>query len=222
MSGTSNVKPPKNDAEFARNMDRRVNAVENPVSQRVGDWVLSTNPDTGDLLASHVDGGSTVLSRRPISTQNPDDIADVALPNLKIRRVNPQGLQGGSTVAVDWDTIDTNVGGWGLSNQELIQNVTIPRDGTYLIIYKLAWVDSANSVRKAFLRIDGNVADTLEYDPDTAWFQTLYIPQMYELNAGQQISCLAYTSGSSLLTAYFGASSPDPSSFTSLSITCLR
>lgn len=220
MSGTSNVKPPKNDAEFARNVDRRINQVENPVSQRVGDWVLSTNPNTGDLLASHVDGGSTVLSRRPISSQNPDEISDVELPNLKVRRVNQQGLSGGSTVTVEWDTIDTNIGGWGLSNQELVPVVQIPRDGLYLIIYKLTWVASSNQVRKATLLIDGTVRDTLEFDPDTSWYQTQYIPATYALNAGQLISTTAYSSG--IPTAYFGPSGADPDSFTSLSITCLR
>lgn len=48
---------PTNDAEWARDVDRRLRALENPRSMKMGNWVLSVSPITGDLVADHIPTG---------------------------------------------------------------------------------------------------------------------------------------------------------------------
>lgn len=67
-------RPPRNDAEWARDTNRRLANVEHPDAARAGPWVLSADAESGDLIASHVDGGSVRLARVPASDTNPDTV----------------------------------------------------------------------------------------------------------------------------------------------------
>lgn len=51
-------KPPRTDAEWAREIQRRLEALESATTLRIGAWVLSVN-SAGDLIASTA--GSTVI-----------------------------------------------------------------------------------------------------------------------------------------------------------------
>lgn len=66
--------PPRTDAEWARDTNRRLANVEQPDAARAGPWVLSADAESGDLIASHVDGGSVRLAKVPSSDQDPDTV----------------------------------------------------------------------------------------------------------------------------------------------------
>lgn len=67
-------RPPRTDAEWARDTNRRLSDVEHPDAARAGPWVLSADAESGDLIASHVDGGSVRLAKVPASDTNPDTV----------------------------------------------------------------------------------------------------------------------------------------------------
>jgi hypothetical protein len=56
-------RPPRTDPEWARDIQRRVEALEDSVSVRIGDWVL--NVRDGDLVATTMSGVTVVLAERP-------------------------------------------------------------------------------------------------------------------------------------------------------------
>ncbi len=56
-------RPPRTDPEWARDIQRRVEALEDSISVRIGDWVL--NVKDGDLIASTMSGVSVVLAESP-------------------------------------------------------------------------------------------------------------------------------------------------------------
>ena len=62
--------PPSSDAEWARNTEKRLRALESaPHSLRIGQWVLS---DTGgQLIATSSDGQSYTLSSAVVATSTP-------------------------------------------------------------------------------------------------------------------------------------------------------
>lgn len=57
-------RPPRNDPEWARDIQRRVEELEGSRSVRIGDWVLNMNRD-GDLIASTMSGVTVVLAESP-------------------------------------------------------------------------------------------------------------------------------------------------------------
>lgn len=56
-------RPPRTDPEWARDIQRRVEALEDSVSVRIGDWVL--NVRDGNLVASTMSGVTVVLAESP-------------------------------------------------------------------------------------------------------------------------------------------------------------
>lgn len=56
-------KPPRTDAEWAREVQRRLEALESATTLRIGVWVLSVN-SAGDLIASTA-GGTVILAATP-------------------------------------------------------------------------------------------------------------------------------------------------------------
>lgn len=51
---------PKTDAEWAREVERRLSRLENPRSVRMGDWQISVSPVSGNLVADYVPTGRRV------------------------------------------------------------------------------------------------------------------------------------------------------------------
>lgn len=51
---------PTNAAEWARHIESRLRALENPRSIRLGNWLLSVSPNTGDLVADHIPTGRRI------------------------------------------------------------------------------------------------------------------------------------------------------------------
>ena len=56
---------PRTDAEWARDIQRRVEDLENATTVRVGSWVL--NVQDGDLVASTASGVTVVLVESPVT-----------------------------------------------------------------------------------------------------------------------------------------------------------
>lgn len=216
MSGTAKVKPPKNDQEWARNTQKRIEQVENPTAGRFGEWVLSTHPDTGNLIASHVDGGSVVLAIKPAASQSPDEIADNTVPYIKVERQQNQQENRGSVALVKWDTVTSQTRDWGFSAPGT--DIDIPVNGVYEIKFHLAFLNASAVTNKAVLMISGTVVGAQEFNPytDDSWYQSMYISDTFTLNSGDIISCGAYVGGSG--TFDFGHSGADLSVYTSLSI----
>lgn len=215
MTGTAMVKPPHNDAEWARNVEKRLKSTENPTAVRVGDWTLSTHPETGNLIGSNANGGSVVLAVPPDASTNPDTIASTGQPFLKVERQANQQEQRGSAHLVQWDTVAHQTSEWTFTAPG--SDIVIPVSGVYRISYHLAFLNSSTVVNKAMVLIDAVVKMAQEFNPtDDGWYHAMYMTEDFPLQAGQLISAAAYASGSG--TFDFGASGADPSVFTSLSL----
>lgn len=214
MSGTATTKPPKNNAEWARNTEKRLNQTEHPTSQRVGDWVISTHPDSGALIASYVSGGSVVLANPPDPSADADAVLTEQQPFIKVERQTTQTEDRGSSHLVMWDSVMYQTEDWGFV--PTASDLVIPEDGMYLCLFHIGFVVSTSSVNKGMFMIDGVVKMVQEFEPGVAHWVNLYMADTFSLNAGQVVSCAAYVSGSG--TFGFGAPSSDPTVFTSLSL----
>jgi hypothetical protein len=215
VSGTAKVKPPQTDEEWARNTQRRIEQVEHPASTRIGAWVLSTNPDTGDLIASHVEGGAVRLASPP--TGEAADSVAIEWSNMKVERRTPQ--TGSGYVPVQWDTIVTSTSDWSVS--EGSTEVAVPSDGMWLVKYHLQVEGSQYTIHKARLDIDGVPAMAARHNTyfENPFEPSLYMSEIFPLSAGALIVCNAWEQGNASVT--FGSSSNDPSICTSLSLTRL-
>ncbi|MGW4716841.1 hypothetical protein [Nocardia sp. NPDC004260] len=137
MSGTANVKPPKTNAEWVRNTERRLAQTEHPSSARVGNWVLSTHPDTGDLIASNVNGGSLILAEQPEPSDTPDTVTSPACA-VVVGRSSLQSIPSGGAFIV-WDSNLAEVGGaWG-AGSGTVSALTVPQSGLYQIAASIHW-----------------------------------------------------------------------------------
>jgi len=190
VSGTAKVKPPKNDAQWARNTERRLQQAEHPMSARAGNWVLSTNPDTGDLIASNVNGGSIVLAREPEPSDdaNPDLIAATTYQVTVTRTALQAIASGGNTVI--WDGVLTEIGdGWGTGPGAT--TVTAPVSGVYHLSSMLHWETGNVSCTTAIL-VDNSTVLIGRF-PDTTgggWVSSMAAGDVH-VSAGSEISVYA-------------------------------
>ena len=218
MTGTAKVKPPRNNAEWARNTEKRLGADENSTALRAGAWTISTQEGTENLIASHVSGGSVILSAKPAASEEPDEVSDTdAQEYIKVERQQNQAESRGAAHLVQWDTLVQQTGSWGFT--PTATDLVIPRDGVYAINFNLVFRNSSTATNKAIFLVEGVARDAQEMVPSNATYCNFYISNTFPLTAGNIVSAAAYVSGSG--TFDFGASSADPTVFTSLSLTRL-
>lgn len=216
MTGTTEKKePPTNDAEWARDQQQRLDLLENPDALRCGAWVLSTQEGTGDLIASHVDGGSVKLATKPEQGSDPDEVVEPGMTFLKLVRNINQSAPSNVTTTIQWNAVVYQSAAWNIDTP--LTEIIVPEDGIYLVLFRLMWESNNQQITKAILSVDGSPKMTQEFNPETGnlWYQSECISDTLPLNSGQVITCGAYPSG---VTRNFGPSGPDRESVTSLSL----
>lgn len=216
MTGTAKVKTPKSDAEFARNTQRRLEQVEHPSSARVGNWVLSTSPETGDLIASNVNGGSVVVANEPEDGGDADVVAS-GWSHLRLSRQNPQTMTLGAHNAVEWDTVDTQTSDWSVASGS--SSIVIPATGIWLINFRLLFRVASTALHECSIMIDGSMRSADRDQPGTAYEPALSCTETFSLSEGSEITATAGKAGSGNFT--IGPSGVAPSIVTSLSLTRL-
>lgn len=215
MTGTAKVKPPKTDAEFARNTQRRLEQVEHPASSRIGNWVLSTDTDTGDLIASNVNGGSVVIANEPEDGGDADVVAS-GWSSLKVSRQNPQSIAVGSHVPIQWDTVDTSTSDWAVSSGS--STLVFPDSGVWLMTYNLRYGTNSNVACTGRIYLDGSPVVSARFQPgSTATEPTLMCSSTFSVSAGSELYCTAWMSGSAG-SINVGPSNTASSDVTSLSL----
>lgn len=155
MTGTPDVKPPQNNAQWARNVEKRIGGVEHPTSTRLGDWVLSTDETTGNLIASYNNGGSIILAEPPPGGIDPDAISTSGLPFIRVVRANPQAIVANTSTNINWDTIQKSTSEWQFTAPGT--DLVVPRAGYYLCVlnvYTTLATDKAYSMAVG-LAVDG-------------------------------------------------------------------
>lgn len=210
MSGTAKVKPPKDDAEWARNTQRRIEQVENPSSTRIGAWVLSTDPESGNLIASNVNGGAVVLANQPEGEGDADTVTSEYSAVKVERRTN---LTGSGHFPIVWDTVVTSTSDWSVS--EGSTELSVPSDGLWLISCRLQSPNVPNNYCKARVDIDGVGRMAARHIPYTGAEATMNMSEPFPMTAGTGVVLSAYFAGGSFT---WGPSSSDPSVVTSLSL----
>lgn len=213
MTGTVSTKPAKNNAEWARNTEKRLNAAENPTAVRAGDWVLSTDTDNGNLIAGYANGGSVIVATAPNAADNPDQVTGNVQPFIKVERQANQSGTRGTTSLVLWDSLAFQTDGWGFV--PTATDIVVPKSGVYTIKYHLAFLNASSALNKGVLLIDAVVRMAQER-PGGGSYVSHYMAEDFALNAGSIISCGAYVDGSG--TFDFGSSGADTSVHTSLSL----
>jgi hypothetical protein len=200
MSGTTDpVAAPTDNAEWARDADARLTQLENPTSQRVGSWVLSTSAD-GNLIASNVNGGSVVLAKPPAGGEtNPDAIVDDVNPSCTVSRVAAFTLPSGGGV-ITFDGVITAAGGDWTSGKAGFSAITVPVAGTYCIIGVVQLISHPQVVYGGALTVNGSMIAGGRYADESstgAHHADVSIPVtiVAELKAGDAISLWAWTGG---------------------------
>lgn len=216
MTGTAEVKPPQTNAQWARNTDRRIQSVEHPTSSRVGPWVLSNDDNTGNLIASNINGGSVIIAEPPPGGVDPDAISTTGQPFLRVARVNPQSIPVTTLTNITWDSVQISVGGWQFiaSGTDLV----VPRAGLYevkLNIYSTVGI----SAQTAFaININGS-AFTVREPGITETVMAAGISDVLRLGAGDVLNGqMLITSGSGYS---IGVSPRGPNAYTSMTVTRL-
>jgi hypothetical protein len=149
MSTTSlhGGRPPRTDAEWARDTQRRLDKAENPTAVRIGEWVLSTT-ELGVLIASHVDGGSIVLARPPAAEQDPDALVTTGSV-LKVAVT-----ANSSSSPIIWNAIVFASSDWAVASPPG-QEFRIPGPGVYEITATIVQTSNVSGDRSAWVMIDG-------------------------------------------------------------------
>ncbi|MFG3617482.1 hypothetical protein [Nocardia sp. NPDC047654] len=209
MSGTANVKPPKNDAEWARNTERRLAQTEHPSSARVGNWVLSTHPDTGDLIASNVNGGSLILAEQPEPSDTPDTVTSPACA-VVVGRSSLQSIPSGGAY-IDWDSTLAEVGGeWG-AGSGTVSELTVPQSGLYQIAASIHWQTGGITATAAILVDDRAVLSSRITDGiGSAWI-TSQVNGLRSLQQGSVVQMAVSTGGGNAIGASPLTVTPVPS-----------
>lgn len=226
MSGTNVGPPPRTDAELARDLVRRSEALENPDAARAGDWVWSTGAD-GALVASYNKGGNIVVATPPDAESDPDAVVPInhELPYIKVRKKDSQPLPAGSGVYIDWDTVDAKVGGWGLPLAGPFNELIIPKSGLYLMVLS-GFFPISVAKRNVLIQVDGVVVQDSTWPDVTGGYvvDSTASPTATDvrfLGVGTKVQGEAYSAAASAIgpdmdTEGFGYV------YTSFSIVCLR
>lgn len=202
MSGTTDpVREPSDNAEWARDTDARISALENPTSQRIGQWVLSTSSE-GNLIASHVEGGSVILAKKPTEGENdPDKIEDTVNPSVCATRTNPWTATP-LGVSVRFDGTAVSEGGDWTAGKSDYDSVIIPISGTYFVEGTIHFQPGSSATLVAcLLRINQAVPFAVGkvYGNSNTWM-TAQAHAVHNFNAGDSIDLVAWSSGSGNIT----------------------
>ncbi|RJO72968.1 hypothetical protein D5S18_22080 [Nocardia panacis] len=190
------MRPARTDAEWARETSRRIESVENPTSQRIGPWVLSASAD-GHLIASHVEGGSTILARKPSGGENdPDAISDLTPPAVTVTCTALQTISGANGTIM-WDGAADQVGGNWTGGKKTFDAVMVPVSGVYDIAATV-WFSAGNAFLTAAVMVNGEtrVAGRIADGSGTPWPSVTVAGQL-PLQAGDAVSLFAEAAGTS-------------------------
>lgn len=209
MSGTPRLKPPRNNAEWARNTDKRQTATEHPTSQRIGRWVLSEQADTGNLIASHVNGGSRIIVAPPEPSDDAgaDEVAtDISVLSLT-KTVNQSVIVG--TTVITWDDVRADYGGWtsGVLTGGL-SDIVVPVSGIYHLTTTLHF-QVGGGLSLVGIRINGTtqlVGNIVE--PNGGSWPSVVVTGMVPLLSGDVITVVAGRTSAATNVGGSGASTP--------------
>jgi hypothetical protein len=193
MTGTTERKdPPRTDAEWARDADRRLDLAEHPDSVRCGAWVLWTDDD-GNLTGSYRDGGSRILATPPPSGVDPESVTDAALPSITVVRTGLQTIPS-TGAAVVFDGVTSQVGDWRTSGG-LAPAVVAPETGPY-DISATVWFEVGGAYLMAAVTVEGitRIGGRVYEGAGAAWIPVPLVGQQY-LTAGQGVALTAVAVG---------------------------
>lgn len=214
MSGTAKVKPPKDDAEWARNTQRRIEQVEHPSSARVGPWVISTDAESGALIASHVNGGAVVLANEPEGEAEADTVSS-GWSHLKVSRQTPQPLSPGNHMPVQWDTVNSQTEGWSAAPGS--STLVFPDSGVWLMTYNLRYGATTYEGCTGRIYLDGSPVLSGKSQPNQYLSEpSILCSSTFSVSAGSELYCTAAITGNTSTTV--GPSGVASSDVTSLSL----
>lgn len=219
MTGTPKVKPPTNDAEWARTVEQRLRGAEHPSSVRMGKWVLTTD-ENDNLLGAFANGGSVVLAVPPEVDNDEADVVETGtLYKLKAAR---SATQAAGTIS--WDTVLTEIGEWGVSPGTPFTDVVIPRTGFYLIVadvhcstrtddecHSVVTVNGTNVlVNELSGEVDGNTASASAHNHasgslNVTWGKNMLMSAGFALNVGDVVRVVTTNTGNIGPSAVVGA-----------------
>lgn len=218
MTGTAKYKPPRNNQEWARNTEKRLNQTEHPNSSRMGKWVLSTDPATDNLIASYINGGSVVLVAPPEGGLDPDAVTVTGFPHITVARVAIQAITISTLTLIIWDTIQRQTSFlFSAPGTDLV----VVQAGQYLATINTYGTDtaSAQSSIAAAILVNGSAFVLTEnfYTDTTTVTMTAGCTGILDLAAGDVISGQVIAQGNTTI----GTSARGLNAVTSMSLTRL-
>lgn len=216
MTGTTSVKPAQTNEQWARNVDTRIQSVEHPTTARVGQWVLATDDNTGNLIASNVNGGSVILTEPPPGGVDPDAISTTGQPYIRCSLVNGQAVAAATLTNIAWDSVQVATSEWQFTAPGT--DLVIPRSGVYQVILNVYSVTSGALGAQTAIAININgSAFTLSEPAISENRMARGCSDMLRLGAGDVITGqILITSGGGYT---IGVSPRGPNAYTSI---CLK
>lgn len=219
MTGTPKVKPPKNDPEWSRNVEKRLNSTEHPVSTRIGPWCLSADPDTGNLLASYVNGGTVILATPPEGGIDPDAVTPSGMSSIRVTRVANQTLPANTITKITWDTVARATDDWPFTAPG--GDLSVPVAGIYLATINVYFADTNAAATSCVggIQVNGSAPMLVEsfYTDATGVSQGFGCVDTIRLGAGDTVNGFALSTGSYPV----GTSPRGANAVTSMSLTRL-
>lgn len=218
MTGTPNYKPPRNNQEWSRNTEKRLNQAEHPASSRIGAWVLSTDPASGNLIASYVNGGSVVVVEPPEGGLDPDAVTTPGLPHITVARIAVQNITASVLTLISWDTIQRQT---SFQFTAPGTDLVVVQPGQYLSTINTYGTNtaSAQSSIAAAILVNGSAFVLTEnfYTDTTTVTMTAGCTGILDLAAGDVISGQVIAQGNTTI----GTSARGLNAVTSMSLTRL-
>lgn len=211
MTGTTEKKtPPRNDQEWARDIQQRVENTEHPDALRAGAWTITTS-DNGNLMACHVSGGCVTLAAIPPAGQDPDTITDEGeIPTIHVQRVADQTMPAGAVTPVEFDATEHAIGDWGIAGRSdgspggNTSQVVVPRAGVYGLIGTVVKKNATTGGLAIALRINGAIRAISSLAPENHLFP---VTSTLDLPAGAAID-LVVSSGTTTVIGELDGATP--------------
>lgn len=153
MSTTEKNDPPLTASEWVGVTEERLAEHDNPKALRCGDWTLYTDPDTGDLVAGHVEGGIKRLAARPSKDQGADQVVDAVAaqepwsPYYLIVERKQDHIAPVNYSFFPFTSLRQSSGNWGSGAQVDTMSIgqsqfQVPADGIYSIAFETHGAES--------------------------------------------------------------------------------
>lgn len=202
MSDSTSERTVTTDQELVREIDQRLDEQENPTSVRAGEWTLSTEDGTGNLMACHSSGGCVKIAVKPAEGTDPDSevieepevVEAYIAPRFKVKGGIQNIPNNAATLYATWNNgsgtadIEEPLGVWSWTGS----TITIPEAGDYMVAVFVPWANNVSGTERSMeVRRAGTIVD-LDNRPVANGYAYNRIVNMFRFAQGDSFEVRVY------------------------------